>query len=130
MTSAGLNAQAVSLSITVDDLKQAMHYFVTGLGFEVEEEYQHEGVVRGAMLTAGAARLGVSQENFAQGRDRVKGLGTRLYIETTNDIVALAARARAAGIKLDAEPAPLPWGPMGMSLTTPEGFKFTIANPR
>lgn len=130
MTTAGLIAQGMSLSITVDDLKQTMHLFVTGLGFAVEQEYERDGVVRGAMLTAGAARVGISQEDFAQGKSRVKGGGMRLYLETTNDIPALAVRARAAGITLDADPAPLPWGPMAMSLTTPEGFKFTISNPR
>ena len=53
----------------------------------------------------------------------------RLYLETDQDVAALARQAKAAGITLDTEPAPLPWGPMGFTVTDHDGFKLTIANP-
>jgi uncharacterized glyoxalase superfamily protein PhnB len=53
----------------------------------------------------------------------------RLYIETDQDITALADRAKAAGITLKDGPAPLQWGPMGFTVIDPDGFTLTIANP-
>ncbi|MFN2400773.1 MAG: VOC family protein [Gemmatimonadaceae bacterium] len=53
----------------------------------------------------------------------------RLYFETDQDVESLARQAKAAGITLDDGPAPLPWGPMGFTVTDPDGFKLTIANP-
>ncbi len=52
----------------------------------------------------------------------------RMWITTDQDVTALAERAKAAGLKLDSEPAALPWGPMGFSLTDPDGFALTISN--
>jgi uncharacterized glyoxalase superfamily protein PhnB len=52
-----------------------------------------------------------------------------LDVETDQDIVTLARRAKDAGIAFDHEPSPLPWGPMGFRVTDPDGFKITVANP-
>ena len=58
----------------------------------------------------------------------MKGVGLRISITTDQDVIALAERAKNAGIKVDG-PAPLAWGPMGFSVTDPDGFGLTIANP-
>lgn len=129
MTTATLQARSLMPFLTVNDLKRSTRFYTEGLGFALEEEYKSEGVVRGAMLAAGETRLGLSQDDFAKGRDRAKGIGMRLHLETDQDLKALARQAQGAGIKLDSDPAPLPWGPMGFTLTDPDGFKLTISNP-
>ena len=50
------------------------------------------------MLKAGDARLGLSQDDGKKGRDRIKGVGMRLYIEAKDNIDEVASRAKAAGI--------------------------------
>jgi len=122
----GLQASSVAPSFTVNDLPRSIQFYTEGLGFEVIERNEHEGVVRFVMLQAGTAQLGLGQDDFALGRERVKGVGLRNWIRTHQDVVALADRAKAAGIELDDEPQPLPWGPMAFAFTDPDGFKFTV----
>jgi len=124
-----LQVKSLMPGLTVNDLKRSTRFYVDGLGFAMGEEYKEGDVVKGVMLQAGSASLGISQDDFAKGRDRVKGVGMRLYLETDQDITALANQAKAAGITLNDGPAPLPWGPMGFTVTDPDGFKLTIANP-
>jgi len=128
-TQATLHATRISPSFTANDLQASIRFYTEGLGFEVEERTEMEGVLRFVMLKAGEARLGVGQDDFAKGRDRVKGTGMRIWLTTSQDVTELAERARTAGITLDQEPGPLPWGPMAFSVTDPDGFKLTIANP-
>lgn len=129
MTTTALQARSLVPTLTVNDLAKSLRFYADGLGFEVGEKYEEGGVVKGMMMNAGGAVLGISQDDFAKGRDRVKGIGMRLYLETDQDIEALAARAKAAGITLNDGPGPLPWGPMGFTVTDPDGFKTTISNP-
>jgi uncharacterized glyoxalase superfamily protein PhnB len=72
--------------------------------------------------------IGLGQDDFAKGKDRQKGIGLRVWLNTTQDIASLADRATAAGLVLDEGPKPLPWGPMAFALTDPDGFKLTVAN--
>lgn len=130
MATKTLQASSLMPTLTVNDLKRSLQFYRDGLGFAVSEEFKEDGVLRGAMIEAGGASLGLSQDDFAKGRDRVKGVGMRLYLETDQDVAALAGQAKAAGITLNDGPAPLPWGPMGFSVTDPDGFKLTIANAK
>jgi uncharacterized glyoxalase superfamily protein PhnB len=118
----------LSLSLTANDLQRSLQFYTEGLGFVIDERYESDGRLQGVMLKAGQANLGLSQDDFAKGRDRMKGLGMSFYLETDQDIAALAQRAKQAGVKLDGGPAPLPWGPMGFTVTDPDGFKITITN--
>jgi uncharacterized glyoxalase superfamily protein PhnB len=127
MTATALQARMMP-SMTVNDLKKSAEFY-KGLGFNVTEEYKDGDEVRGMMFEAGGACLGISQDDFAKGRDRVKGVGMRIYLETDQDIEALATQAKGAGVKLDSGPAALPWGPVGFSVTDPDGFKLTISQP-
>lgn len=129
MATATLQARSFAPSLTVNDLKRSIQFYTKALGFSVTDEMKENGELRGVMLEAGGAHLGLSQDDFAKGRDRVKGVGMRLYLETDQDVTALARQAKAAGIALDGDPAPLPWGPMGFTVTDHDGFKLTIANP-
>ena len=124
-----LQATAASLSLSANDLARSRRFYVDGLGFTIEQEWKNDdGVVQGLMLKAGQASVGLSQDDFAKGRDRAKAIGMSLYLETGQDIAALAQRARAAGIHLEADPAPLPWGPLGFAVKDPDGLRVIIAN--
>jgi catechol 2,3-dioxygenase-like lactoylglutathione lyase family enzyme len=118
---------SLSISLTANDLQRSLQFY-EGLGFIIDQRYETDGKLQGVMLKAGNASLGVSQDDFAKGRDRVKGVGMSFYVETDQDIAALAARAKQAGVKLERDAAPLPWGPMGFAATDPDGFKITILN--
>src|SRR5688500_6686989 len=111
MTTTTLKARSLAPSLTASDLERSIRSYTEGLGFAVSEEMKEEGEVKGVMLEAGGAHLGISQDDFAKGRDSVKGVGIRLYFETDQDVKALAQQAKSAGIRLDDGPAPLPWGP-------------------
>ena len=128
MATAMINAKSSFSSLTVNDLTKSLHFYVDGLGFEIADRNEVDGVLRFAMLKSGNVMLGIGQDDFAKGRDRVKGVGARLWIQTGEDLVALAARARAAGLTLDGDPAPLPWGPMAFGLADPDGFLLTIVS--
>ena len=80
------------------------------------------------MLKGGSAHLGIGQDDFAKGRDRVKGAGFRVWLTTSQDLGGLAGRAKAAGLTLDTEPEELPWGGMAFSLTDPDGFKISVSS--
>ena len=82
----------------------------------------------GAMLKAGDARLGLSQDDGKKGLNRVKGVGVRLYIEAAGDIDRVAAGAKASGITLTKEPHDTEWGSRAFEVTEPSGFLLTIAS--
>ena len=129
MTTTSLQPRSLTLSLTAADLKKSIHFYTEGLGFAVSEKWEEGGVVNGVMLKAGDVLLGLSQDDFAKGRNRTKGVGMRVYVETAQDLGAIAKQAKAAGIALESEPGPLPWGQMGFSLSDPDGYKLTISNP-
>src|ERR687897_648225 len=87
-----LQAKTIMPSLTVDDIQKSVTFF-EGLGFGVEERWEENGVLNGVMLRAGDVRIGLSQDDWKKGRDRKKGVGMRIYLETAQDINALAARA-------------------------------------
>jgi lactoylglutathione lyase len=129
MTATTLQVRTLVPTLTVNDLKKSIQFYRDGLGFAVGEEMKDEGELKGVMIEAGGASLGLSQDDFGKGRDRVKGVGMRLYFQTDQDIEALAQQAKAAGITLDEGPGPLPWGPIGFTVTDPDGFKLTVTKP-
>jgi len=127
MTTA-LKARSLVPSLTANDLDRSIRFY-EGLGFTITDKMEEEGKVLGVMMDAGGSALGISQDDFAKGKDRVKGVGMRLYLETEQDIEALANQAIQAGIRLDQGPSPLPWGPLGFTVTDPDGFRLTISKP-
>ena len=120
-----LAATAVVPSLTVNNLQKSLDLFA-GLGFEVEERWEEKGVLLGVMLKAGTARLGLSQDDGKKGLDRVKGIGVRIMVEATDDINAVAARAKAAGVALSKEPHDTEWGARAFEVMEPSGFALTI----
>ena len=124
---ATLNATSVMPSLTVNKLQESVDFF-TGLGFDVEEKWEEKGVLTGVMLKAGNARLGLSQDDGKKGRDRVKGVGMRLYIEAKDNIDQVASRAKAAGLTLKSEPHDTEWGSRAFEVKEPSGFALTIGS--
>jgi uncharacterized glyoxalase superfamily protein PhnB len=121
-----LRAESLAPSLTVDDLQKSIAFF-EGLGFGIEERWEENGVLLGVMLRAGSARIGINQDDWKKGRDRQKGLGTRFYIETAQNVDELAAEAKKAGISVDG-PTDMPWGSRAFNVTEPTGFTLTIAS--
>ena len=122
-----LQGTSVMPSLTVNDLKQSLDFFAA-LGFEVEDRWEENGVLLGAMLKAGNARLGLSQDDGKKGSNRVKGVGMRIYIEADDNIDEVAARAKAAGVTLKSEPHDTDWGSRAFEVTEPSGFALTIGS--
>ena len=123
-----LQGTSIMPSLTVNNLKESEAFF-TALGFEIEDRWEDNGVLMGLMLKGGNARLGLSQDDGKKGLDRAKGVGMRIYIEANGDIDAVAARAKAAGVKLTKEPHDSEWGSRAFEVTEPSGFLLTIASP-
>jgi uncharacterized glyoxalase superfamily protein PhnB len=123
-----LNATGIMPSLTVDNLQRSLDFF-TALGFEVEDRWEENGQLLGVMLKAGNVQLGLSQDDGKKGRDRVKGVGMRFYIETKDDIDAIAKRAKAAGATLTSEPHDTEWKSRAFDATEPSGFLVTISSP-
>ena len=97
----------------MNDLQASIRFF-EGLGFAVEERWEDNGTLNGVMLRAGNAHVGLSQDDWKKGRDRTKGAGARIFIETAQNIDELATRAKKAGVKLSAEPHDTEWGSRGV----------------
>jgi uncharacterized glyoxalase superfamily protein PhnB len=117
-------------SLTVNDVAKSVKFYTEALGFEVADKHEQDGQLRFAMLKAGDAKIGVGQDDFAKGRDRAKGVGLRLWLQTTQDLNALAEQAKAAGVTLDSEVMELPWGQKAFALKDPDGYAITIAAAR
>ena len=121
-----LQAKSLTPTLTVNDVTESITFY-EGLGFAVEERWEDAGVLQGVMLRAGNSRIGISQDDWKKGRDRVKGAGMRIFVGTSQNIDELAARVKAAGIRLDVEPHDTPWSTRAFEVTDPTGFKLTIS---
>src|SRR5918996_4911016 len=125
-----LRLRSVQPSFTVDDLQRSLRFYTDALGFVVGERWEEGGQLRGVMLKAGACELGLSQDDWAKGRDRKKGEGMSLWCSTAQDVDALAARIKAAGSRLAEEPRDQSWGGRSLSVDDPDGFRLRIYEER
>ena len=122
-----LNAKAIMPSLTADDINKSLAFY-EALGFTASDRWEENGKLIGVMVQAGSLQIGLNQDDWKKGRDREKGIGTRLYIETADNIDQIAARAKAAGIKLDVEPFDTEWKTRQFELSDPDGFKLTVSS--
>jgi uncharacterized glyoxalase superfamily protein PhnB len=126
-----LRLRAITPGVTVNDLQRSLAFYTDVLGFMVKERWNDDnGRLNGVMLIAGVCELGLSQDDWAKGRDRTKGVGMRLWCETAQDLDAMAARLKAAGARLTEEPKDQPWGARSLSLDDPDGYHLTIFRNR
>jgi catechol 2,3-dioxygenase-like lactoylglutathione lyase family enzyme len=123
-----LRLRGLSNSYTVNDLAASTRFYVDAVGFTVKSKWEKDGQLLGLMLVAGQSEIGISQDDWAKGRDRVKGQGFRLYAETSQDLGKLADRIRAHGFAAEG-PKKEPWGATTVSTADPDGFLITFHDP-
>ena len=123
-----LRLRSAAPGLTVNDLQKSLAFYRDVLGFIPGEEWREDGVLRGVELKAGAVVMWINQDDFAKGRDRVKGVGCRTYLNTIQDVDHIAARVKAAGGTLLHEPQTR-WGMRDVGVKDPDGFVFTIQGP-
>jgi uncharacterized glyoxalase superfamily protein PhnB len=124
---ATLIAKSILTGLTVDDLGTSLAFY-EALGFTVTQRWDQDGTLMSVMMRAGELELGLNQDDWKKGRNRQKGLGTRLNIETKQNIDEIAARVKAAGFALDVEPFDTQWKTRQFELTDPTGFKLTVSS--
>ena len=122
-----LRLRGIVPSITATDLQASLAWYRDVLGFTVAEEYKQDDKLMGAQLTAGAVNFLLSQDDFAKGRDRQKGVGLRLFCTTAQDVDQLAAAIKARGGQLSQEPKDQPWGTRDFAVVDPDGFNLSIS---
>jgi len=122
----GFRLLSASPSFTVNDIGKSLAWYRDVLGFKVGDRWEMDGVLRGVELSAGDVLFMIGQDDWQKGRDRIKGVGVRLYCETDQDIDKIAARIKAAGGTLAQEPTDQSWGYREISLDDPDGYKLTI----
>ena len=121
-----IRLRSLSVGFTVNDLPGSLDFYTRILGFVAGEQWKQDGKLMGMELKAGRATIWLNQDDFAKGRDRVKGVGVRLYCNTAQDIDTIAAGIKKRGGKLDHEPATHPWGGRDFGLTDPDGYRITF----
>ena len=124
-----LRLRGISVSLTAGDLQKSLAFYVDGLGFTIKERWEKDGKLQGVMLIAGSCEIGLSQDDWAKGRDRVKGIGVSFFAETGQSLDLIAALARERGVAADG-PKLAPWGDRVVEFVDPDGFKFTIYWPK
>ena len=123
-----LRLRSIAPSLTVGNLQASLAWYQNVLRFTLDETWEHEGKVMGASLKAGTVSIFLSQDDWAKGRDRVKGEGFRLNLSASQDVDELAAGIKSRGGMLASEPADMPWGTRSFMLVDPDGFKLTISS--
>jgi len=124
-----LRLRNLSPSLTVSDLAKSLEFYVDGLGFTVKERWEREGKLRGVTIQAGTAEIGLSQDDWAKGRDRVKGVGVSFYAETGQSLDLIAALAREHHIEPEG-PKVASWGDRILEFRDPDGYKLTFYWPK
>lgn len=124
-----LSAQSLEASLTTADVRRSRDWYRDVLGFEITREFERDGKTFAVSLRAGDVRILLTQDDGSRGLDRVKGEGFSLQFTTTQDIDALAERAKKSGAVLDTEPMTA-WGARVFRLRDPDGFRLVFSSPR
>ena len=121
-----LRVRAFEPTFTVDDVSRSERFYTQVVGFAVDQRWAEGGKLQGLLLKAGNSRLGLSQDDWAKGRDRKKGVGFSLWCETEQDIDALAARIKGAGGQLVDGPKDEAGLGRYVTVDDPDGFRIRI----
>jgi catechol 2,3-dioxygenase-like lactoylglutathione lyase family enzyme len=121
-----LRLRSFEPTFTVDDIERSVRFYTDVLGFIVIEQVSDGARLQGVLLQAGVCTLGLSQDDWAKGRDRTKGEGVRIWCKTVQDIDALGAWITAGGGRLTEAPKNQPRGVRSLSVEDPDGFHLTI----
>jgi catechol 2,3-dioxygenase-like lactoylglutathione lyase family enzyme len=120
-----LRLRSITPTYTVNDIERSVAWYRDGLGFFVGERWEEAGRLQGATLKAGTCEFGLSQDDFSKGRDRMKGIGFRIWCFTSQDVDGIAARLRAFGGKIVEEPGKR-MDSYSFTAEDPDGFKISI----
>lgn len=120
-----LRLRSLGVGMTVNDLAKSLEYYTRVLGFTAGEKWEADGKLMGMELKAGTSTIWINQDDFAKGRDRVKGAGVRIYCNTAQDIDTLAAQIKKRGGTLDHDPQER-YGGKDFGLTDPDGYRITF----
>lgn len=123
-----LRLRSAGPSFTVSDLETSLAFYRDALGFVPGQRWEENGQVLGVELLAGSVVFWLGQDDWKKGRDRVKGLGFRMYCATSQNIDALAARVRGAGGTVVDGPKDEEWGGRAFAVRDPDGFVITFAS--
>lgn len=124
----GSGLRSVAPGFTVNDVEKSIAWYRDVLGFSIAERWEDEGRLLGAAMRSGDVTVNLNQDDWKLGRDRVKGVGTRLYITTGPLIDRLADAIKTRGGALAQEPHD-DWGMRTFSLADPDGYKMTFIFP-
>jgi catechol 2,3-dioxygenase-like lactoylglutathione lyase family enzyme len=124
-TATMLQLDAASPSFTVNDLEKSRQFYCDLLGFQVSDRWERDGKLLGLELVTGSCLVGLSQDDFAKGRNRQKGVGMRIYFGTIVDIDAFADALAERGIAVRG-PEDAPWAARVLHVTDPDGFQITF----
>jgi len=125
-----LRLRKLTPGFTATDLQRSMAFYRDVLGFVIGDEWREDGSLTGCEIHAGAVTFVLTQDDFAKGRVRAKGVGARIWCSTAQDLDRLAADIKARGGALDQEPQDMPWGQRVFMIADPDGFKFTFVQER
>ena len=128
---AALNATTLGCSITCKEISASIRFYHEAVGFAVEQTFEREGKVVGAIVSAGDIRIVLNQDDGKLGWDRIKGQGFYLQINVPAyaDVDGAAVRIKAAGGTLLSEPADRPWGVRMFQFKDLDGFKLGVSTP-
>ena len=118
----------VTPGLTANDAAASIAWYCDMLGFARKDHWEIEGVYRGGSVTYGDVTINIGQDDWKLGRDRKKGQGVRMYINTGPDIDAYAAAIKARGGTLDHDLRD-EWGVRAFSISDPDGYKLTFMRP-
>jgi len=125
-----LRLRSIEPLLTVSDLQRSITFYTEVLGFFISDRFTDKsGALQGVMLKAGVCELGLSQDDWAKGRDRQRGVAIRIWCTTAQDVDTLAARVKTAGHQLAEAPRDQSWGGRSFSVDDPDGFHLTLYQP-
>src|SRR3989442_9417111 len=96
------------------------------VGVKVGGEWRENGTLEGCEMLAGAVRFYLTQDDFAKGRDRKKGIGSLLSCPTAQHHHPFAAQVKPRRGALDPEPRGMPAGQTLVMIPDPDGFNLTF----
>jgi uncharacterized glyoxalase superfamily protein PhnB len=124
-----LEATSIGLAVTANDFQKSLAWYQNVLGFSVQMPYVRDGVTFGASIVCGETRISLNQDDGKKGVNRVKGQGCHFYLNTQQNVDAVAAYAKAAGAEISEGPSDKPWGVRSFSTVDPDGFLITVQKP-
>jgi uncharacterized glyoxalase superfamily protein PhnB len=121
------DGQSLSVSLTVDDIRKSVAWYCDMLGFAIDQEFGPSDKPRAIWIKGGSVRILIDQDNWAKGRDRVKGAGFSLQLTTGRSVDEIVRRIRDAGGVLETEPVDV-WGQRVLRLHDPDGYLLVISS--